>query len=308
MRGAVLIAAGMGLAVLGLQQASTWGWDDPATWGTIVAGVALLAAFVAVELRVDQPTARSADLRRPRVRGRQRGAVPALGGPSCRCSSSRACTRRSRSATTLRTPASICSLLRRLRSGGPDRRPDPRPTRGTPVGDRRLRGRRRRLLPLGAEMPDLDYNSQWYWIVMAGAGSASCSARRAPTRSTGSRRTATARSPASPRRSATSAQPRARDPGHDPRAAEQEQHRGARSARPACPPGRRTRSPTRSRSRAVGKPHRQLRRARRGKGPGDLQRRAARFRALQPHRLLRDGGRDGGRLRGRARCGCPRDG
>ena len=32
MRGALLVSAGMGLAVLGLQQASVWGWDSPATW------------------------------------------------------------------------------------------------------------------------------------------------------------------------------------------------------------------------------------------------------------------------------------
>ena len=31
-RGAVLIAGGMGLAVLGLQQASVWGWGSLATW------------------------------------------------------------------------------------------------------------------------------------------------------------------------------------------------------------------------------------------------------------------------------------
>ena len=31
-RGAVLISAGMGLAVLGLQQSSVWGWGSAATW------------------------------------------------------------------------------------------------------------------------------------------------------------------------------------------------------------------------------------------------------------------------------------
>jgi Major Facilitator Superfamily len=55
LRGAILIAAGMGLAVLGLQQSSTWGWGDPATWGSIVAGLALLAAFVKVELATERP-------------------------------------------------------------------------------------------------------------------------------------------------------------------------------------------------------------------------------------------------------------
>lgn len=54
-RGAVLVCAGMGLAVLGLQQAGTWGWDDARTWIAIAAGVALLAAFVARQLRVPQP-------------------------------------------------------------------------------------------------------------------------------------------------------------------------------------------------------------------------------------------------------------
>ncbi len=54
-RGAVLISAGMGLAVLGLQQSSVWGWDSPATWVSIAAGLALLVAFVAYELRIEHP-------------------------------------------------------------------------------------------------------------------------------------------------------------------------------------------------------------------------------------------------------------
>ena len=54
-RGALMITAGMGLAVLGLQQASTWGWESAATIGSIVAGLALLAAFVRFELRTDDP-------------------------------------------------------------------------------------------------------------------------------------------------------------------------------------------------------------------------------------------------------------
>ena len=57
-RGAVLISAGMGLAVLGLQQSSAWGWGDPLTWLCIVAGVALLLAFAAYELRVRNPLIR----------------------------------------------------------------------------------------------------------------------------------------------------------------------------------------------------------------------------------------------------------
>jgi EmrB/QacA subfamily drug resistance transporter len=54
-RGALLVTAGMGLAILGLQQASTWDWGSPATIGSIVAGLALLAAFVRYELRVENP-------------------------------------------------------------------------------------------------------------------------------------------------------------------------------------------------------------------------------------------------------------
>ena len=54
-RGAVLISAGMGLAVLGLQQSSVWGWGSIATWGSIVAGLALLIAFVRYELRTEHP-------------------------------------------------------------------------------------------------------------------------------------------------------------------------------------------------------------------------------------------------------------
>ena len=37
-RGAVLFALGIGLLVLGLQQSSDWGWDDPQTIGSIVVG------------------------------------------------------------------------------------------------------------------------------------------------------------------------------------------------------------------------------------------------------------------------------
>lgn len=57
-RGAVLIAFGMGLAVLGLQQASVWGWTSPATIGCIVAGLAVLAAFILFELKQEHPLIR----------------------------------------------------------------------------------------------------------------------------------------------------------------------------------------------------------------------------------------------------------
>ena len=54
-RGAVLIVAGMGLTVLGIQQSTVWGWGSVATIGSIVAGLALLVGFVAVERRVEAP-------------------------------------------------------------------------------------------------------------------------------------------------------------------------------------------------------------------------------------------------------------
>jgi len=54
-RGAVLAAIGLGLLVLGLQQASDWGWDSAATIGSIVVGLAVIALFVRGELRTDPP-------------------------------------------------------------------------------------------------------------------------------------------------------------------------------------------------------------------------------------------------------------
>jgi EmrB/QacA subfamily drug resistance transporter len=55
MRGALLVSGGMGIAVLGLQQASVWGWGSVATWLCIVAGLALLGAFARLELRTEEP-------------------------------------------------------------------------------------------------------------------------------------------------------------------------------------------------------------------------------------------------------------
>lgn len=54
-RGTALIAGGMGLSVLGLQQSSDWGWTSPATIACIAVGALLLLAFVRVELRTKTP-------------------------------------------------------------------------------------------------------------------------------------------------------------------------------------------------------------------------------------------------------------
>ena len=51
-RGTVLITGGMGLAVLGLQQSSVWGWSAASTWICIAAGLLLIAAFVRYQLRI----------------------------------------------------------------------------------------------------------------------------------------------------------------------------------------------------------------------------------------------------------------
>ncbi len=57
-RGALLISLGMGLAVLGFQQSSVWGWGSVATWACIVAGVLVLVAFVAHERGLEHPLIR----------------------------------------------------------------------------------------------------------------------------------------------------------------------------------------------------------------------------------------------------------
>jgi MFS family permease len=54
-RGAVLLAAGVGLTILGLQQSAVWGWHSAATWGCIVVGGLIIVFFGSLELRTDSP-------------------------------------------------------------------------------------------------------------------------------------------------------------------------------------------------------------------------------------------------------------
>jgi EmrB/QacA subfamily drug resistance transporter len=54
-RGTVLFALGMGLLVLGLQQASDWGWEDGKTIASIVVGVVLMVVFVLSQLNIESP-------------------------------------------------------------------------------------------------------------------------------------------------------------------------------------------------------------------------------------------------------------
>ncbi|MEV6318242.1 MFS transporter [Streptomyces sp. NPDC051776] len=53
--GAALVVIGMGLSVLGLQQASAWGWSSAITWLCILGGLVVLALFVGYELRSRHP-------------------------------------------------------------------------------------------------------------------------------------------------------------------------------------------------------------------------------------------------------------
>ncbi len=53
--GAGLVAIGMGLSVLGFEQASSWGWRNVGTWACIVGGLLFLAAFARFELGVASP-------------------------------------------------------------------------------------------------------------------------------------------------------------------------------------------------------------------------------------------------------------
>jgi EmrB/QacA subfamily drug resistance transporter len=54
-RGLLLSTAGMGLIVLSIIQAPTWGWTAGRTLGTAAAGLAVMALFVWVELRTARP-------------------------------------------------------------------------------------------------------------------------------------------------------------------------------------------------------------------------------------------------------------
>jgi len=53
--GALLITLGMGLSVLGFQQAGSWGWDNWKTIAAIVVGLVLLVAFVRFEMGQKYP-------------------------------------------------------------------------------------------------------------------------------------------------------------------------------------------------------------------------------------------------------------
>jgi EmrB/QacA subfamily drug resistance transporter len=169
-RGAVLVSGGMGLAVLGLQQSAVWGWGDLATWGCIVVGVALLIAFVLYELRAEHPLIRVA-IFRDRGFAVDNGLlflmsmafVPLFFFASLYAQ------------IALGQSASEAGLYLLIFFAGF--------ATAAQIGGRILdqRGARPAVVPgcliaaagfalWARQLPDLDLNSQWYFIVMAGAG------------------------------------------------------------------------------------------------------------------------------------------
>jgi EmrB/QacA subfamily drug resistance transporter len=63
LRGALLIAVGLGLVVFGLQQAGSSSWTSAQVLAALIAGVAFVIAFVLVEARTNQPLVKLAVFR-----------------------------------------------------------------------------------------------------------------------------------------------------------------------------------------------------------------------------------------------------
>ncbi|MEA2480282.1 MAG: hypothetical protein QOJ07_2204 [Thermoleophilaceae bacterium] len=66
-RGALILGVGLSLPLYAIAQANRWGWGSVKTLGLIAAGLAILAVWVAVELRTDEPLADIRTLKRPPV-------------------------------------------------------------------------------------------------------------------------------------------------------------------------------------------------------------------------------------------------
>jgi MFS family permease len=66
-RGAAILAVGLALPLYAIAQANTWGWGSPKTLGLVAAGLVVLAIWVAVERRTDEPLADIPTLARPPV-------------------------------------------------------------------------------------------------------------------------------------------------------------------------------------------------------------------------------------------------
>lgn len=66
-RGAVILAVGLALPLYAIAQANKWGWTSPKELGLIAAGLVVLAAWVQIEKRTDDPLADIPTLARPPV-------------------------------------------------------------------------------------------------------------------------------------------------------------------------------------------------------------------------------------------------
>jgi EmrB/QacA subfamily drug resistance transporter len=66
-RGALILGVGLALPLYAIAEANKWGWGSGKTLGLIAAGLVILAAWVAIERRTDEPLAHIPTLRRPPV-------------------------------------------------------------------------------------------------------------------------------------------------------------------------------------------------------------------------------------------------
>ncbi len=169
-RGAALITGGMALSVLGLQQASVWGWGDAKTIGSIIIGTLLIVAFVAHELRTNEP------LIRVRIFGSRSFAadnvVLLLIGPVfvpvfffastyAQLSLGNSAVQAGVYVLTFFVGFAIASQV-----GG--RILDKRGARSAIIAGTAIAAVGFYLW--GAELPGLSYDSQWYYIILAGSG------------------------------------------------------------------------------------------------------------------------------------------
>jgi EmrB/QacA subfamily drug resistance transporter len=67
LRGALVFAVGIVIPLLAISQANDWGWGSARVIGMIVAGLAILAGWVALQARTAEPIAHVPTLRRPAV-------------------------------------------------------------------------------------------------------------------------------------------------------------------------------------------------------------------------------------------------
>ena len=205
-RGLALIVGGVGLSVFGFQQSALWGWGNPAIWASIAVGVLLLVVFFSVERRTESPLINVRIFAQPDVPGGEHHPRRRHDGvhPGVLLRRHLRADRPGREGHH-RQPAHLV-LLPRLRGLRADRRPDAGPDRGQAAGGARLRAGRRRVRAVGRQGHRPARRRPGH-LHRHGRGrhGADARARPTPTRSTGPPGTPTARPPASPRPSATTA-------------------------------------------------------------------------------------------------------